>query len=122
SPPTWPSRSRTTSRKDQSDPSRCNNAPPADPGAPSKDSPTSPSSTPTSTPPPNGDEINSASYTSSSPPAPGYHQPSPQLNSYRRVGEPLPSGVWHDDCSRADRSPSRDAPNPGGLSAEIKVE
>src|SRR5262249_15635062 len=77
------SRSRTTSRKDQSDPSRCNNAPPADPGAPSKDSPTSPSSTPTSTPPPNGDEINSTSYTSSSPPAPGYHQPSPQLNSYQ---------------------------------------
>ena len=48
-------------------------------GAPCKDSSTSPSSTPTSTPQPSGDSTNSTPSASCSPSAPGYPQHSPQL-------------------------------------------
>ena len=75
-------------------PSRSSSAPPAAPGAPCKASPTSPSSSPTWTPPPNGDSTNSTSSTNSSPPAHGYPHHSHQLNSYQpsSVPERRPAG------------------------------
>jgi len=54
--------------------SKSSNVAPAAVGAPWKDSPTSPSCTPTSTPPTNGASTNSTSSANSSPPARGYHQ------------------------------------------------
>src|SRR6266542_865796 len=69
-------------QKDHAGPSRCSSAPPAAAGAPSRVSPTSPSSSPTWTPPPNGARTNSTSSANSSPPAHGYHPRSNQLNSY----------------------------------------
>jgi len=68
-------RSRTMSPSAGHDLSKSRNEPPAGPGAPSTDSPTSPSSRPTSTPPPNGASTNTTLSNGSSPPAPGYHQP-----------------------------------------------
>src|SRR4026208_2311956 len=69
-------------RSARAGPSRSNNAPPAAAGAPRKASPTSPSSSPTWTQPPNGDSTNSTPSANSSPPAHGYHPHSNQLNSY----------------------------------------
>src|SRR4249919_65912 len=69
-------------RSARAGPSRSNNAPPAAAGAPCKASPTSPSSSPTWTQPPNGDSTNSTPSANSSPPAHGYHPHSNQLNSY----------------------------------------
>src|SRR6266508_1730046 len=73
-------------QKDHAGPSRCSSAPPAAAGAPSRVSPTSPSSSPTWTPPPNGARTNSTSSANSSPPAHGYHPRSNQLNSYNLIG------------------------------------
>ncbi len=63
-----------TKQKGTSDPSRSSNAPPAAPGEPCKDSPTSPSCSPTYPPPPSGDWTTTTSSTNCSPPEPGYHQ------------------------------------------------
>src|SRR5436309_5920065 len=62
--------------------SRSNSAPPEVAGAPCKASPTSRSSSPIWTPPPNGDSTISTPSACSSPPARGYPQHSHQLNSY----------------------------------------
>src|SRR3954451_10571041 len=72
-------------RSARAGPSRSNNAPPAAAGAPCKASPTSPSSSPTWTQPPNGDSTNSTPSANSSPPAHGYHRHPNQLNSYGGV-------------------------------------
>src|SRR5512133_28365 len=69
-------------RSARAGPVKVNNAPPAAAGAPCKASPTSPSSSPTWTQPPNGDSTNSTFSANSSPPAHGYHPHSNQLNSY----------------------------------------
>ncbi|MBV9029388.1 MAG: transposase [Pseudonocardiales bacterium] len=55
-------------------PVKTSNGPPAVPGAPCKDWPTSPSSSPTYPPPPNGAWTTTTLSTNSSPPEPGYHQ------------------------------------------------
>src|SRR5437764_1404584 len=68
--------------------SRSNSAPPEVAGAPCKASPTSRSSSPIWTPPPNGDSTISTPSACSSPPARGYPQHSHQLNSYQAPAYP----------------------------------
>jgi hypothetical protein len=67
-------------------PVKVHNAPLAEVGAPCKDSSTSRSCTPTSTPPPNGASTNSKHYANYSPPAHGYHQPSHPAEQLRVSG------------------------------------
>src|SRR6187455_2287479 len=87
-------------RSARAGPSRSNNAPPAAAGAPCKASPTSPSSSPTWTQPPNGDSTNSTPSANSSPPAHGYHPHSNQLNSYVRTPGSVSKEVVNPDGTR----------------------